>query len=118
MKTRIYCKTTNCRKWSKLNDEGLCPSCQTQAVAEVEAESDDCICNICNEKVEEKDEDVIGCDLCENWCHQACVGSAGLLKLLKDITKANSSASNETFLGNLLWFCPKCLTGLPKAIGF
>lgn len=74
------------------------------------------MCNICSNKVEEDDLKVIGCDLCEKWCHQECVGSADLIKLLDEITKANSNPSAEKFLGNLLWFCPKCLTGPAKSV--
>ena len=114
MKSRIFCKTTNCRKWSKLNDEGLCPTCQAEPSAEIASE--ECKCNICSEKVEEADDKVIGCDICETWCHEKCVGSSGLLKLLHEVAKANSHSSDISFLGNLLWVCPKCLTGPPKAV--
>ena len=68
--SRIYCKTPNCQKWSKLNAEQYCPKCAT-----TEEEIDvDCKCNICNKDVHENDKKNIGCDLCNNWYHSECVG--------------------------------------------
>ena len=112
MKSRIYCKTAQCRKWSKLNDEGFCPTCQAEPSTEPALEE----CNICSEEVEEDDDKVIGCDICDKWCHAKCVGSSSLHKLLDEIAKANSNSNDLTFLGNLLWVCPKCLTGPPKSV--
>ena len=61
MKSRIYCKTASCRKWSKLSQDGYCPSCKLAEVEVVE-EPDECICDLCNEAILEDDNKVIGCD--------------------------------------------------------
>ena len=101
--SRIYCKTQNCRKWSKLNADQYCPTCVT---TDVEADID-CKCSICNKDVAENDNKTIGCDICNNWFHSKCVGCPDALV---EFMNANGP---ETFLGNLIWICPKCKESSP-----
>ena len=117
MKTRVHCKSSACRKWSKLNPESYCPSCKPAELDVVEV-TDESSCDLCNKTIQEEDNKVIGCDLCEHWFHQKCIGSDKILQLLEAINVVSSNTdapSADTFLGNMLWFCPKCLE-TPKVV--
>ena len=66
MKSRIYCKTTSCRRWANLNEKELCPTCASSANEVEEQEGGDCKCNYCDQVVSDNDNKVIGCDLCDS----------------------------------------------------
>ena len=101
---RIYCKTTTCRKWANINDDGLCPNC----VSDTNNDSliPDCICSICKEEVLDNETKALGCDLCKNWFHPKCVGNNAILDLLDAVAQIGSE--EKTFVGCLLWLCPEC----------
>ena len=108
------CKTTNCRKWANLNSDGFCPKCVS-----VE-DDDDCVgsvCNVCNSEIQEDDNKVIGCDVCNNWYHAECAGCPDeLLKIIDAMTTDSTDENSTCLLGNLIWVCMKCNNDSPKTI--
>ena len=108
------CKTTNCKKWANLNSDGYCPKCAS-------TENDDdcvgCLCSICNSEIQEEDNKIIGCDLCDNWYHAKCTGCPDeLLQIMNNVNTDNDDQGPSGFLGNLIWVCPECNTDSPKTI--
>ena len=119
MRSRATCKTTSCRKWANLDENGFCPACKPPANETPEITV--CKCGTCEVDISESDIKVIGCDLCDKWFHQACVNCPdAILALLDTLNKAsnddNEDSLNAIFLGNLLWICPTCKEGPTKTV--
>ena len=113
MKKRLYCKTSTCRNWGKLNKDQYCPKC----TSEEEQIADDCNCIICKEDIQGSDEKVIGCDLCENWYHSTCVGLPDeLIKLINSTNNSTEVPSTNKLLGYLAWICPACTDKAPRNV--
>ena len=112
MRNRLYCKSSTCRNWGKLNEDQYCPKC----ASEEQATDNNSNCAICQSEVEGSDLNVIGCDLCENWYHSKCVGCPE--ELIKIMNSLNDSLDDTMvkLLGNLLWVCPKCNDSSPKTV--
>lgn len=54
-------------------------------------------CFTCEKKINQNEKSSIGCDICDNWYHQDCIGMDE--KTFKYLSKSTSP-----------WFCDKCLT--------
>jgi len=83
------------------------PSKQKRKQEEQDNVTDDTFyCSVCNEVVSENpvifEEQSIGCDFCNRWCHYKCVSVKG----------------NETFLKKRTtkWKCPDCIKGCGKKV--
>ena len=109
---RVFCKTSACRKWSKLNAEGFCPSCVSNTTESTEV-IQACICDMCKKEVDDSETKALGCDLCKNWFHPECVGDNNILDLLDAV--AHLENEGNKFVGCLLWLCPACISE-PKKI--
>ena len=105
VRSKVQCKSDNCRRWANLNSDGFCPKCVSAGIDS----SNDAVstCNICKKDINDEDSQSVGCDGCGDWFHAKCAGPAALIEL---VTKAQS----QELLGMLLWFCPECFSSSAK----